>query len=153
MNSEGHHYDIEVQRQDRGAGERRARFNSSLLDAKLLRTGQNPDEIPDFYVIFITENDRIGQLMNDFRVVSADQTERVRYFKEDAEGVKTMCKAMEDMRNEAVYDERVYNKEVEKSEHFIVRLGVWQRGTKILMADGSERPVEDMKIGERKFGF
>ena len=27
--------------------------------------------------------------------------ERVRYFKEDAEGVAVMCKAMEDMRNEA----------------------------------------------------
>lgn len=32
--------------------------------------------------------------------------ERVRYFKEDAEGVAAMCKAMEDMRNEAVMDER-----------------------------------------------
>ena len=27
--------------------------------------------------------------------------DRVRYFKEDREGVTTMCKAMEDMRNEA----------------------------------------------------
>ncbi len=28
--------------------------------------------------------------------------DRVRYFKEDTEGVATMCKVMEDMRNEAV---------------------------------------------------
>ena len=32
--------------------------------------------------------------------------ERVRYFKEDEKGVAAMCKAMEDMRNEAVMDER-----------------------------------------------
>ncbi len=59
--SEGRHYDIEIQRQDKGAGERRARFNSSMLDTKLLSPGQNSDEIPDAYVIFITENDVRGQ--------------------------------------------------------------------------------------------
>ncbi len=57
VDSTGRHYDIEVQRQDKGAGERRARFNSSMLDSKLLKAGQNPDELPDSYVIFITEND------------------------------------------------------------------------------------------------
>ncbi len=61
VDSEGKHYDIEVQRQDRGAGERRARFNSSMLDTKLLKAGQDPEEIPDSYVIFITENDVRGQ--------------------------------------------------------------------------------------------
>ena len=32
--------------------------------------------------------------------------DRVRYFKENEEGVAAMCKAMEDMRNEAVFMER-----------------------------------------------
>ncbi len=57
VDSEGRHYDIEVQRQDRGAGERRARFNSSMLDTKLLQAGENAEDLPDSYVIFITEND------------------------------------------------------------------------------------------------
>ncbi len=57
MDAEGRHYDIEIQRQDRGAGERRARFNSSMLDTRLLQSGQNPETMPDSYVIFITEND------------------------------------------------------------------------------------------------
>ncbi len=61
VDSDGKHYDVEVQRQDRGAGVRRARFNSSMLDTKLLKAGQNPDEIPDSYVIFITESDVRGQ--------------------------------------------------------------------------------------------
>ena len=33
--------------------------------------------------------------------------DRVHYFKEDEKGVATMCKAMEEMRNEAVKEERV----------------------------------------------
>ncbi len=61
VDSEGRHYDIEVQRQDRGAGERRARFNSSMLDTRLLKPGENADVLPDSYVIFITENDVRGQ--------------------------------------------------------------------------------------------
>ncbi len=61
VDSDGKHYDIEIQRQDRGAGERRARFNSSMLDSKLLKSGENPDSMPDSYVIFITEKDVRGQ--------------------------------------------------------------------------------------------
>lgn len=49
----------------------------------------------------------LGQLMHDFACTSADEmhyqilADRVRYFKEDKEGVATMCKIMEDMKNEA----------------------------------------------------
>ena len=49
----------------------------------------------------------LGQLMHDFSCTSADEmhyqilADRVRYFKEDKEGVATMCKIMEDMKNEA----------------------------------------------------
>ncbi len=50
-------YDIEVQRDDSGAIPRRARYNSSMLDANILRAGKNYNELPESYVIFITEND------------------------------------------------------------------------------------------------
>ena len=50
-------YDIEIQRSDAGAGAKRARHNSSLLDAHILKSGDETDDIPDSYVIFITEND------------------------------------------------------------------------------------------------
>lgn len=49
----------------------------------------------------------LGHLMHDFSCTSADEmhyqilADRVRYFKEDKEGVATMCKIMEDMKNEA----------------------------------------------------
>lgn len=53
--------DIEIQRDDRGAGFKRARYNSSLLDASILKPGQKPEELPETYVIFITETDVIGK--------------------------------------------------------------------------------------------
>ncbi len=53
--------DIEIQRDDRGAGFKRARHNSSLLDASVLKPGQKPEELPETYIIFITESDVIGK--------------------------------------------------------------------------------------------
>ncbi len=50
-------FDIEIQRKDAGAGAKRARHNSSLLDAHILKLGDDTEDIPDSYVIFITEND------------------------------------------------------------------------------------------------
>lgn len=50
-------FDVEIQRADAGAGAKRARYNSSLLDAHILKPGDDTDDIPDSYVIFITEND------------------------------------------------------------------------------------------------
>ena len=50
-------FDIEIQRTDAGAGAKRARYNSSLLDTHILKAGDNTENIPDSCVIFITEND------------------------------------------------------------------------------------------------
>lgn len=54
---DGKLYDIEVQRADEGASETRARFYSAVLDANSLLPGQGFDELPETYVIFITEHD------------------------------------------------------------------------------------------------
>ena len=125
---------------------KRARYNSSLIDANVTEPGDEYEKLNETYVIFITEHDvldgshpsyhidrtvretgalfgdeshilyvnaqikddtALGQLMHDFSCTSAEEmhyqilADRVRYFKEDTEGVATMCKAMEDMRNEA----------------------------------------------------
>lgn len=50
-------YDIEIQRADSGTGAKRARHNSSLLDSHILKAGEDTKDMPDSYVIFITEND------------------------------------------------------------------------------------------------
>ena len=55
----------------------------------------------------IKDETELGKLMHDFSCADPKDmyykilADRVRYFKEDAEGVATMCKVMEDMRNEA----------------------------------------------------
>ena len=59
--SQGIKYNIEIQRSDKGAGQKRARYNSSMLDARLLQKGDDFDDLPETYVIFITENDVIGE--------------------------------------------------------------------------------------------
>lgn len=53
-------YNIEIQQADSGAGAKRARYHSSLLDANSLLAGANFSELPETYVIFITKNDVMG---------------------------------------------------------------------------------------------
>ena len=69
VDGNGKVYDIEVQRADTGAIPQRARFHSALIDSKLLEEGQKFKEIKDSYVIFITQNDVIGE---GFKEVPAD---------------------------------------------------------------------------------
>ena len=147
VDREKHVYNIEVQRSDKGAGVKRARYNSSILDANLTQPGDQYENLNETYVIFITENDALkrklpiyhidrviretgevfedeshiiyvnskvqddtalGKLMHDFSCKKAENmyykvlADRVHYFKEDEEGVAIMCRAMEEMRNEAV---------------------------------------------------
>ena len=151
VDSENRQYDIEVQRSDKGAQPRRARYHSSLMDANTLNVGEDFELLPELYVVFITENDvfglgrpiyeigrriidgnlsfddgshiifvnganesetALGKLMHDFRCTDpddmnyADLAERARYFKEDPEGVANMCKAIEEMREEAAANAR-----------------------------------------------
>ena len=146
VDQENRVYNIEIQRDDRGASVKRARYNSSLIDANITEPGEQYENLNETYVIFITEHDvlkggrpiyriertvqetsesfgdgthilyvnaqmkddtALGHLMHDFACTSADEmhyqilADRVRYFKEDTEGVATMCKMMEDMKNEA----------------------------------------------------
>lgn len=58
--AEGKIYDIEVQRSDEGAIPQRARYNANMIGAKSLQSGKKYDEMPESYVIFITENDVLG---------------------------------------------------------------------------------------------
>lgn len=58
--SEGRKFNIEIQRSDKGAGRKRARYNSSMMDVNLLEKGNDFEALPEIYVIFITENDVIG---------------------------------------------------------------------------------------------
>ena len=58
--SDDNELDIEIQRSDKGADRKRARYHSSILDAHLLKPNEDFKDLPETYVIFITENDVIG---------------------------------------------------------------------------------------------
>lgn len=150
--SQGRKFNVEIQRADKGAGKRRARYNSSMMDANLLNKGEDFDSLPETFVVFITENDvigkgkalyhvgrcfldsgeifddgshiiyvnssyrdetPIGKLMHDFSCKNPSEmyygvlAERTRFFKESKEGIAVMCKAMEDMRDQAYKEGRI----------------------------------------------
>ena len=50
-------FNVEIQRADEGGPAKRARFYSSSLDTVFLKAGHDYEELPETYVIFITEND------------------------------------------------------------------------------------------------
>ena len=122
-------YNIEIQRDDKGAGVKRARYNSSLIDANVVFITENDvlgENLPIYHVdriiretgkmfndqshiIYVNSQIRdetaLGKLMHDFTCTNAKDmyyevlADRVHYFKEDEKGVAIMCKAMEHMRN------------------------------------------------------
>ena len=159
--SEGKQFDVEIQQDNEGASPKRARYHSGLMDMNTLNPGQDFDELPESYVIFITRDDilgyglpiyhidkqikevgesfqdeahiiyvnskiqdntALGKLMHDFSCKKAENmyykvlADRVRYFKENKEGVAIMCKAIEEMRVEAAEEAtRKRNIEVARS--------------------------------------
>ena len=50
-------YNIEIQRSDKGAAVKRARYNSSLIDSNVTEPGEKYENLCESYIIFITEND------------------------------------------------------------------------------------------------
>ena len=142
MDADGKPINVEVQRAEKGAGVKRARYNSSMIDVNTLAKGEDYDSLPESYVIFITETDvigrniplyhvnrviaetgkpfedgahiiyvngayrddsPIGKLMHDFSCRQASDmyyqslADQVRYYKESAEGVRTMCRIVEEL--------------------------------------------------------
>lgn len=138
-------YDIEVQRSNTGADAKRARYNSSLLDANITEPGDTYKKLAETYVIFITEGDvfkagkavyhidrviretkkifedeahiiyvnsqkqnntTLGRIMHDFYCKDAKDVKnktlknRIKFFKEDKEGVTIMANTIDKFRLE-----------------------------------------------------
>ncbi|MBD5101637.1 MAG: hypothetical protein HDT27_02900 [Subdoligranulum sp.] len=53
-------YDMEIQREDKGAEPQRARYHSSVMDIENLDANQKFSELPETFTIFITEKDFYG---------------------------------------------------------------------------------------------
>ena len=104
--SEGREYDIEIQRADKGAEPKRARYNSALLDANALKSGEDCGKLRDTYVIIIAENDVLGGGREVYRI---DRTIRelagkafgdgthIIYVNCTAKGDTAVCKLIHDL--------------------------------------------------------
>ena len=57
--SEGKLFDVEIQQDNEGASPKQVRYHSGLMDMNTLNPGQDFDELPESYVIFITRDDTL----------------------------------------------------------------------------------------------
>ena len=63
VDSHGKEMDIEVQSDAKGASVERARFHSSMMDARMLKASQDFKELKDSYVIFIYKKDKFNVII------------------------------------------------------------------------------------------
>ena len=156
-------YNVEIQRSDAGAASRRARYYSSVIDANSLGAGKSYEELPETYVIFVTENDvlkgglplyHIERRLTETGEPFHDGAHILYVNAKDARHLETAlgklmqdfsCKAARDMHY-AVLAKRVhYYKETEGGTESMCR------AVEKLYNDGVKRGKEDgIKIGEKR---
>ena len=135
--SEGKQMDVEIQQDNEGASPKRARYHSGLMDMNTLNPGQDFDDLPESYVIFITRDDALGYGLPIYHIdrkieeVSENFKDEAHIIyvnskkQEDTELGKLMhdlhCKNAEDMHSKILAD-RVYElKETQKGVEFMCR--------------------------------
>lgn len=65
---DGRQMNVEIQQENEGASPKRARYHSGLMDMNTLNPGQDFDELPESYVIFITRDDVLGYGLQIYHV-------------------------------------------------------------------------------------
>lgn len=68
----GRRYDLEVQRAGTGADPRRARYHGSAMDVEALGAGRDFSDLPERYVVFVTEDDVFGRGVGAYRFEAVD---------------------------------------------------------------------------------
>lgn len=58
--AKGEKFDVEIQQDTEGASPKRARYYSGLMDMNTLEPGQDFEELPNVYTVFITGDDVLG---------------------------------------------------------------------------------------------
>ena len=136
--NKGKPYDIEIQRADKGAGAKRARYNSALMDADITTPGEDAKNLPESYVIFITEKDIFGKGLPLYHIertvkecnIPFNDENHIIYVNGKYEGNDPIgdlmhdfhCKKADDMKNKILADRVRYLKEDEKGEKHMCRI-------------------------------
>ena len=138
QDKEGKIYNIEVQRKDAGALPKRARYNSAMLDANVSKPGDDLENLPETYVIFITESDYFQRALPLYHV---DRTirELSEQFQDEAHIIYVngqyrgndpvgsvmhdfFCADPKDMNNEILADEVAKYKDTDKGVSSMCRI-------------------------------
>ena len=136
--NKGKPYDIEIQRADKGAGAKRARYNSALMDADITTPGEDAKNLPESYVIFITEKDIFGKGLPLYHIertvkecnIPFNDENHIIYVNGKYEGNDPIgdlmhdfhCKKADDMKNKILADRVRYLKEDEKGVKHMCRI-------------------------------
>ena len=136
--NKGKPYDIEIQRSDKGAGAKRARYNSALMDADITVPGEDAKNLPESYVIFITENDIFGKGLPLYHIertvkecnIPFDDESHIIYVNGKYEGNDPIgdlmhdfhCKKADDMKNKLLAERARYLKENEMGVKHMCRI-------------------------------
>lgn len=130
VDKSGKRYNIEIQRADRGAVAKRARYHSSIIDANTIVSTQEYDKLPETYVIFITENDVLKKNLPIYHIDRVIQ-ETKEYFGDESHIIYVngayqddtplgilmkdfSCSRPEDMHYKPLYERTKYFKETEE---------------------------------------
>ena len=95
-------------------------------------------------------DDEVGKLMHDFSCTDPDDmnyeilAKKARYFKQDEKGVATMCKLMEDMRNEAAH-EAAHDKVKEKAILMLKNGKISFDEISVFFSELSDEEIEEIK--------
>ena len=163
--ADGTKYNIEIQRDDRGAGFKRARYHASMLDSNALRPSDEFDQLPNAYVIFITESDVIGKNKPIYtverRITNIDEAfedwQHILYVNGADQNNATelgklmhdfSCSNPDDMYFEILADRARYFKENEKgvAEMCKVIEDVRNENTKQVMANNIQNLMKNLKL-------
>lgn len=161
IDEEGRKYNIEVQRRNSGAKPKRARYYSSLIDANSLKKAEDFERLLESYVIFITENDVLGDGLPLYDVDRYMGQNRKRFV--DAEHIIYVngrciddtplgrlmhdfsCTRADDMYYKVLSDKVRYFKETQKGREKMCEI------MEKIYADGEKRGRrEGFRKGERK---
>ena len=154
--SHGRVFNVEVQRSDKGAGAKRARYNSALIDANVTEPGDLYEALNETFVIFITEND---VMKADLPIYHIDRVvkETVKLFQDEAHIIYVnsqikdetklgrlmhdfSCTNAKDMHNKVLADRVRYFKEDERG------VAIMCREMEIMRNQAHEEGVEQGSI-------
>ena len=151
-------YNVEVQRADEGASPKRVRYNQAMLDSHCLKKKEDFTQLPETYIIFITENDYYGlgqpfyEIKRTVKLATTESTYlpfddgcNIIYVNGKYRGDDALGKLMHDF-NTPNADEMNYSELAEKVRYHKQETGGVKTMCRIVEEYGKERAAEARKI-------